>query len=59
MEAIQGNRSEPRNKPPRTVNSGLFGKPTALNNVETFTHAVTILGKNASNKFNQVGSSIK
>ena len=45
MEAIQGNRSEPRNKPPRTVNSGLFGKPTALNNVETFTHAVTILGK--------------
>jgi NADH:ubiquinone oxidoreductase subunit F (NADH-binding)/NADH:ubiquinone oxidoreductase subunit E len=47
MEAIQGNRSEPRNKPPRTVNSGLFGKPTALNNVETFTHAITILGKGA------------
>jgi NADH:ubiquinone oxidoreductase subunit F (NADH-binding)/NADH:ubiquinone oxidoreductase subunit E len=45
MEAIQGNRSEPRNKPPRTVNSGVWGKPTALNNVETFTHAVTILGK--------------
>jgi NADH:ubiquinone oxidoreductase subunit F (NADH-binding)/NADH:ubiquinone oxidoreductase subunit E len=45
MEAIQGNRSEPRNKPPRTINSGLWGKPTALNNVETFTHAITILGK--------------
>jgi NADH:ubiquinone oxidoreductase subunit F (NADH-binding)/NADH:ubiquinone oxidoreductase subunit E len=45
MEAIQGNRSEPRNKPPRTVNSGVWGKPTALNNVETFAHAVTILGK--------------
>jgi NADH:ubiquinone oxidoreductase subunit F (NADH-binding)/NADH:ubiquinone oxidoreductase subunit E len=45
MEAIQGNRSEPRNKPPRTVNSGLWGSPTALNNVETFTHAITILGK--------------
>src|SRR5271154_659045 len=45
MEAIQGSRSEPRNKPPRTVNSGLWGKPTALNNVETFTHAITILGK--------------
>ena len=45
MEAIQGNRSEPRNKPPRTVNSGLWLSPTALNNVETFTHAVTILGK--------------
>jgi NADH:ubiquinone oxidoreductase subunit F (NADH-binding)/NADH:ubiquinone oxidoreductase subunit E len=45
MEAIQGNRSEPRNKPPRTVNSGLWGFPTALNNVETFAYAVTILGK--------------
>jgi NADH:ubiquinone oxidoreductase subunit F (NADH-binding)/NADH:ubiquinone oxidoreductase subunit E len=45
MEAIQGNRSEPRNKPPRTINSGLWGSPTALNNVETFTHAITVLGK--------------
>jgi NADH:ubiquinone oxidoreductase subunit F (NADH-binding)/NADH:ubiquinone oxidoreductase subunit E len=45
MEAIQGNRAEPRNKPPRTVNSGLWGKPTVLNNVETFTHSITILGK--------------
>lgn len=45
MEAIQGNRSEPRNKPPRTVNSGVWNKPTALNNVETFCHAITILGK--------------
>jgi formate dehydrogenase beta subunit len=45
MEAIQGNRSEPRNKPPRTINSGLWKSPTALNNVETFTHAITILGK--------------
>jgi formate dehydrogenase beta subunit len=45
MEAIQGNRAEPRNKPPRTVNSGLWLSPTALNNVETFSCAVTILGK--------------
>lgn len=45
MEAIQGNRAEPRNKPPRTVNSGLWRSPTALNNVETFAYAVTILGK--------------
>jgi NADH:ubiquinone oxidoreductase subunit F (NADH-binding)/NADH:ubiquinone oxidoreductase subunit E len=45
MEAIQGNRSEPRNKPPRTINAGLWQSPTALNNVETFTHAVTILGR--------------
>jgi formate dehydrogenase beta subunit len=45
MEAIMGHRSEPRNKPPRTVNSGLWFKPTALNNVETFALAITILGK--------------
>jgi len=45
MEAIQGHRAEPRNKPPRTVNSGLWGKPTALNNVETFALASSILSK--------------
>ncbi len=45
MEAIEGKRSEPRNKPPRTVSSGLWNSPTALNNVETFLHAITILGK--------------
>ena len=45
MEAIEGKRSEPRNKPPRTINSGLWKSPTALNNVETFLHAITILGK--------------
>jgi formate dehydrogenase len=45
MEAIEGHRSEPRNKPPRTINSGLWKSPTALNNVETFTHAITILGR--------------
>ena len=43
MEAIQGHRAEPRNKPPRTVSSGLWGKPTALNNVETFALAASIL----------------
>ena len=45
IEAIQGNRSEPRNKVFRTVNVGVWNKPTALNNVETFAFAVTILGK--------------
>ncbi len=45
MEAIEGHRSEPRNKPPRTANSGLWKSPTALNNVETFALAITILGK--------------
>ncbi len=43
MEAIQGHRGEPRNKPPRTVSSGVWNKPTALNNVETFCLATSIL----------------
>jgi formate dehydrogenase beta subunit len=43
MEAIQGHRGEPRNKPPRTVTSGVWNKPTALNNVETFALATSIL----------------
>ena len=39
MEAIEGHRSEPRNKPPRTINSGLWKSPTALNNVAvSYTH---------------------
>jgi formate dehydrogenase beta subunit len=47
MEAIQGLRAEPRNKPPRTVNHGLWGKPTALNNVETFALAASTLAHGA------------
>jgi NADH:ubiquinone oxidoreductase subunit F (NADH-binding)/NADH:ubiquinone oxidoreductase subunit E len=43
MEVIQGHRGEPRNKPPRSVTSGLWHKPTALNNVETFALASSIL----------------
>jgi NADH-quinone oxidoreductase subunit F len=35
FESIAGYRAEPRNKPPFPVEVGLFGKPTAVNNVET------------------------
>jgi NADH-quinone oxidoreductase subunit F len=35
FEAIEGKRGEPRTKPPYPTQSGLFGKPTAINNVET------------------------
>jgi NADH:ubiquinone oxidoreductase subunit F (NADH-binding)/NADH:ubiquinone oxidoreductase subunit E len=45
IEAIEGKRSEPRNKPPFPVLSGLWNKPTALNNVETFVLAAVILAK--------------
>ncbi len=35
FEAIEGKRGHPRLKPPYPTQSGLFGKPTAINNVET------------------------
>ena len=43
LEAIEGKRGEPRNKPPFPVFEGMWHKPTALNNVETFSHAAQIL----------------
>ncbi|MBN2658846.1 MAG: NAD(P)H-dependent oxidoreductase subunit E [Spirochaetales bacterium] len=43
FESIEGNRGFPRNKPPYPVNSGLFGKPTDINNVETFSYISHIL----------------
>jgi len=43
IEAIEGHRAEPRNKPPFPVTHGVFHKPTALNNVETFANVPQIL----------------
>jgi formate dehydrogenase/NADH-quinone oxidoreductase subunit F len=43
IEAIEGKRAEPRNKPPFPVTSGLWNKPTALNNVETFSNVPLVL----------------
>lgn len=45
--SIEGNRGMPRVKPPRTVDKGLFEKPTALNNVETFCNVPPIILKGA------------
>jgi NADH-quinone oxidoreductase subunit F len=36
LESIEGRRGQPRLKPPFPVNEGLWGKPTVVNNVETF-----------------------
>ena len=43
--SIEGQRGMPRVKPPRTVEQGLFGKPTVLNNVETFANVPGIILK--------------
>ena len=45
--SIEGNRGMPRVKPPRTVEKGLFEKPTVLNNVETFCNIPPIINKGA------------
>jgi NADH:ubiquinone oxidoreductase subunit F (NADH-binding)/NADH:ubiquinone oxidoreductase subunit E len=39
LEAMEGKRAEPRNKPPFPGTHGLHGKPTLINNVETFAFA--------------------
>lgn len=46
--SIEGSRGMPRVKPPRTVEQGLFGKPTVLNNVETFANVPMIINEGAS-----------
>lgn len=43
--SIEGKRGMPRVKPPRTVEQGLFDKPTVLNNVETFANVPLIILK--------------
>ncbi len=43
FNSIEGRRGEPRNKPPFPVQSGLFGKPTAINNVETLVNVLDIV----------------
>jgi len=41
--SIEGERGMPRTKPPRTVEQGLFAKPTVLNNVETYANVAMII----------------
>ncbi len=43
FESIEGNRGEPRNKPPFPVAHGLFGKPTVVNNVETLVNVLDVV----------------
>lgn len=45
--SIEGERGMPRTKPPRTVEQGLFGKPTVLNNVETYANVPMIVENGA------------
>jgi NADH-quinone oxidoreductase subunit F len=48
FESIEGKRGLPRVKPPFPTTSGLFGKPTAINNVETLANLPLILSRGAA-----------
>jgi NADH:ubiquinone oxidoreductase subunit F (NADH-binding)/NADH:ubiquinone oxidoreductase subunit E len=45
LESIEGRRAMPRTRPPFPVDAGLFGKPTAINNVETLFAVVPIVAR--------------
>jgi len=53
--SMEGKRGNPRVKPPRTVEQGLWAKPTLLNNVETFANVPYII-QNGSKWFKSIGS---
>jgi len=47
LTSIEGNRGEPRPRPPFPAVKGLFGKPTVINNVETYANVAQIILKGA------------
>ena len=47
MTSIEGHRGEPRPRPPFPAVKGLFGKPTLLNNVETYANITAIINNGA------------
>jgi NADH-quinone oxidoreductase subunit F len=53
--SIEGNRGMPRVKPPRTVEKGLWEKPTVLNNVETFANVPKII-MNGADWYRSIGT---
>ncbi len=55
IESLEGNRGEPRNRPPFPVNTGYLGDPTVVNNVETCVAVVHIV-KNGSEWFRSFGT---
>jgi [NiFe] hydrogenase diaphorase moiety large subunit len=55
FESVEGGRGEPRNKPPYPTASGVFGKPTSINNVETLVTAMMII-KHGPESYSQLGT---
>lgn len=55
MESIEGKRGFPRIRPPYPAVKGLWGKPTLINNTETFAQ-ISYIMKNGAAAFNRVGT---
>lgn len=55
--SIEGERGMPRTKPPRTVEQGLFAKPTVLNNVETYANVPMII-LNGADWYRKIGTEL-
>ena len=55
IESIQGNRGFPHLRPPFPAEKGLFGKPTLVNNTETFAQIAYIIREN-TDKFTRIGT---
>ena len=53
--SIEGKRGMPRVKPPRTIEHGLWGQPTVLNNVETFANVPLII-RNGVDWYRSIGT---
>ena len=55
LESIEGRRGQPRLKPPFPANSGLFAKPTLINNVETYANITKII-LNGAKWYSSIGT---
>ena len=55
LESIEGRRGQPRVKPPYPAQSGLWGKPTLINNVETYANIAQIILK-GSDWYSSIGT---
>ncbi|MHC4443263.1 MAG: NADH-ubiquinone oxidoreductase-F iron-sulfur binding region domain-containing protein [Planctomycetota bacterium] len=55
IRSIEGKMGEPRQRPPFPIQKGLYGKPTAINNVETWANIPIIISK-GSKEFTRIGT---
>ncbi len=55
LESIEGKRGQPRLKPPFPANEGLWGKPTLINNVETYANITKII-LNGAKWYSSIGT---